>query len=86
MSTFWGVSDILTYTQLLLVFVLSIYFIMNKGMDFDEVVVMFLYTEQIAWPCRSLGRQLAEFGKTSIACGRILEVLDKESEHKQGEN
>lgn len=86
MSTFWGVSDVLTYTQLLVVFILSVYFIVNKGMSLDQAAVMFLYTEQIAWPCRSLGRQLAEFGKTSIACGRILEVLDKESEHKQEEN
>lgn len=86
MSTFWGISDILTYTQLLLVFVLSIYFIMNKGMDFDEVVVMFLYTEQIVWPCRNLGRQLAEFGKTSICAGRILEIIGKEDEYKNDEN
>ena len=86
MSSFWGISDILTYTQLLLVFVLSIYFIINKGMDFDEVVVMFLYTEQIVWPCRNLGRQLAEFGKTSICAGRILEVIEKEDEYKEDEN
>lgn len=86
MSTFWGVSDILTYSQLLLVFVLSIFFILNKGMDFDEVVVMFLYTEQIVWPCRNLGRQLAEFGKTSICAGRILEIIEKEDEYKQDEN
>lgn len=86
MSSFWGISDILTYTQLLLVFVLSIFFIINKGMYFDEVVVMFLYTEQIVWPCRNLGRQLAEFGKTSICAGRILEVIEKEDEYKKDEN
>ena len=28
MSTFWGISDVLTYTQLLVVFVLSIFFIL----------------------------------------------------------
>ena len=86
MSTFWGVSDILTYLQLLLVFILSIYFILNKGMDFDQVVVMFLYTEQIVWPCRNLGRQLAEFGKTSICAGRILEIVEKEDEYNEDEN
>ena len=81
MSNFWGISDILTYAQLLLVFVLSLYFIQNKGMLLEEAVVLFLYTEQIAWPCRNLGRQLAEFGKTSICCGRILEILDKPTEY-----
>ena len=55
-------------------------------MDFDEVVVMFLYTEQIVWPCRNLGRQLAEFGKTSICAGRILEIIEKEDEYKKDEN
>ena len=86
MSVFWGVSDILTYLQLLLVFVLSVYFAIHKQMPFDQVVVMFLYTEQIVWPCRNLGRQLAEFGKTSICCGRILEVLDKKDEYVSNGN
>ena len=81
MSIFWGFSDILTYVHLLYVFILSIVFIIEKGMSFDIVVVMFLYTEQIVWPCRSLGRQLAEWGKTSICCQRILEVLDMEDEY-----
>ena len=86
MSVFWGTSDILTYTQLLIVFVLSVFFIINKGMSLDQAAVMFIYTEQIAWPCRNLGRQLAEFGKTSIACGRIIEVLDSKSEHDENQN
>lgn len=86
MSTFWGVSDVLTYTQLLVVFVLSIFFILYKNMDFDQVVVMFLYTEQIVWPCRNLGRQLAEWGKTSICAGRILDIVDKEDEYDESQN
>lgn len=86
MSSFWGISDFLTYSQLLIVFILSIYFIQNKGLLFEEAVVLFLYTEQIAWPCRNLGRQLAEFGKTSICCGRILEVLDKPTEYHPEQN
>lgn len=81
MSTFWGFSDILTYLQLLLVFALSVVFILYKDMSIDKVTIMFLYTEQIIWPCRNLGRQLAEFGKTSICCGRILEVLDLKDEY-----
>ena len=81
MSVFWGISDILTYTQLLYVFILSVYFVLEKSMSFDVVVIMFLYTEQIVWPCRSLGRQLAEWGKTSICCNRILEILDMKDEY-----
>ena len=86
MSFFWGASDVLTYGQLLIVFVLSVYFVTSNKISLDQAVLMFLYTEQIAWPCRGLGRQLAEFGKTTICCGRILEVLDKQSEYKQEEN
>ena len=86
MSSFWGISDVLTYTQLLVVFGLSIYFITNKSMTLDQAAIMFLYTEQIAWPCRNLGRQLAEFGKTSIACGRISDVLDRKDEYDENEN
>ena len=85
MSSFWGVSDVLTYSQLLLVFGLSVYFIYSGKLGLDQASIMFLYTEQIAWPCRSLGRQLAEFGKTSIACGRITEVLDKKDEYENTE-
>jgi len=81
MSAFWGVSDFLTYGQLLLVFVLAIIFA-KQGMELDTVIVLFLYTEQIAWPCRSLGRQLAEFGKTSICCKRILDIIDMKDEYE----
>ena len=31
MSAFWGISDVLTYGQLLLVFILSIYFVLNNN-------------------------------------------------------
>lgn len=82
MARFWGFSDFLTYIQLILVFILTILFINNGLMSFSEAVVMFLYTEYIIWPCKSLGRQLAEFGKTSICCGRILEVLDLKDEYE----
>ena len=51
MSVFWGISDILTYTQLLYVFILSVYFVLEKSMSFDVVVIMFLYTELFVWPC-----------------------------------
>ena len=86
MSTFWGISDFLTYFQLLLVFVLTIIFIKSGKMSFDQATIMFLYTEQIVWPCRNLGRQLAEFGKTSICSGRILEILDMKDEYDSLEN
>ena len=85
MSIFWGISDILTYVQLLVVFILSVIFITTKGMSFDDAVILFLYTEQIAWPCRNLGRELAEWGKTSICCNRILEILDKDDEYQHNE-
>lgn len=81
MAMFWGVSDWLTFGQLLFVFTLSIFFSINKGVDFDEIVVLFLYTEQIVWPCRNLGRQIAEFGKTSICCKRILDIIDMDDEY-----
>lgn len=86
MSSFWGMSDILSYFQLLLVFGLSIFFVVNRGLELDKVVIMFLYTEQIIWPCRNLGRMLAEFGKTSICSGRILEILDQKDEYHEKEN
>lgn len=82
-SLFWGVSDFLTYLQMVLVFALSIYFVTERGMELPQVVIMFLYTQSIAWPCRNLGRQLAEFGKTSICAKRLIEILDMEDEYPQ---
>jgi len=86
MATFWGISDDITFLHLLLVFILSIIFIVSGKMDFDTTTIMFLYTEQIIWPCRNLGRVLADFGKTSICCSRILEVLDKKDEYVENQN
>lgn len=81
-SLFWGVSDFLTYFQIIVVFGLSIFFVTQRGMGLPQVVIMFLYTQSIAWPCRNLGRQLAEFGKTSICAKRIVEILDMKSEYQ----
>ncbi|MCI5745774.1 MAG: ABC transporter ATP-binding protein/permease, partial [Erysipelotrichaceae bacterium] len=83
MSKFWGVSDFMTYFQLLVVFVLSIYYVINDLLSFDQVVTLFLFTEQIVWPCRNLGRQLAEFGKTSICANRILQVINQKDEYQE---
>lgn len=82
MSLFWGSSDFLTYLQLVLTFAISILFILNGNMTLSEACIMFLYVQNIAWPAKNLGRQIAEFGKTSICAGRIIEVLDLEDEYE----
>lgn len=83
MSLFWGCSDFLTYLQLVITFAISIIFVANKQMSFSEACIMFLFVQNIAWPAKNLGRQIADFGKTSICAGRITEILDLKTEYNQ---
>lgn len=83
MSLFWGCSDFLTYLQLVITFTISILFILKGRMNFSEACIMFLYVQNIAWPAKNLGRQIAEFGKTSICANRIMEILDLKTEYQE---
>lgn len=83
MSLFWGCSDFLTYLQLVITFAISIIFVANKQMSFSEACIMFLFVQNIAWPAKNLGRQIADFGKTSICAGRITDILDLKTEYNQ---
>ncbi|MCL2522198.1 MAG: ABC transporter ATP-binding protein/permease [Erysipelotrichales bacterium] len=80
-SFFWGFSDGVIFFQLLASFLISIYFY-RQGITIDAIILIFMCIQDILWRTRSLGRQLSEFTRTSIAAKRILEIMDEKTEYE----
>jgi len=83
MSTYWAVCDCYSYSLMLLAFVLGVLFIINGELQLSQVIGIFLYVEYIMWPTRSLGRLIGEMSRTNIACSRILEIVEMQTEFEE---
>lgn len=80
MARFWSVSDLLTFTQHVIVVTAGIYW-MSQGelrvgafFYFITAVGMFMY------PMRQMGRIVTDLGKATVALGRLREILDTPEE------
>jgi len=79
---YWGVGDIVAYSQLLVVIVLGSYFAANGHITFGGLLVFISYTLTLMWPVRALGRLLTEMSKTGVSLKRIKEILDATAEEE----
>lgn len=84
-SFYWGFTDLLSFAEILLAFVLAVIFTVNGKITLDQATAMFLLLQNILWPVRSLGRQISEMTKASIAGSRIEEVLNIPTEYKEND-
>lgn len=80
LGLFWGISDIICFSQILLVILAGIYFSAQGQLTAGEYVVFITLISMIIWPLRNLGRLLSEIGKLSISVDRMQEVLVEEIE------
>ena len=48
----------------------------------SDIVAMMMLVSSFIWPVRSLGRIIADMGKSTIAAGRIKEILEQETEYQ----
>ncbi len=80
MSTYYGVMDSLTHMIMLLSFVLSVFFVKEGLLTFNQATSLFLYVEYVIWPTRTLGRQIGEMNRSDIAGERILEIVNEPTE------
>ncbi len=77
LATYWGISDVLCFSSILLVLTFSVSKVLSQDLSVGDAFIFISYTSMIVWPLRNLGRIIADFGKVSISLDRILEVLDK---------
>jgi len=79
-STYWATGDLICYGMMLIVFVVGVVLIKSNELSMDSVLAIILLVEYVMFPTRQVGRLISEFGRTGIAAGRILEVVNNPSE------
>jgi ATP-binding cassette subfamily B protein len=80
LSSYWGIGDLLTGIQMLVICAMGTYQAVSGGITVGEFMVFLTYNSMIIWPVRGLGRVLTEAGKTLVSLGRIGEILDSPAE------
>lgn len=80
MAMFWSSSDFLTLIQNGLVLIIGGRMVINGEITIGVLVAFITYVYMLLWPVKQLGRILSEFGKATVALGRIEEVLEEEIE------
>ena len=80
LSWYWSSSDLLCFTQILIVIVTGIMFAYNGQLTAGELVVFSINTSMMVWPVRQLGRVLSDLGRMQVALGRVYEILDTPAE------
>ena len=80
LSWYWSASDILCFTQILIVFVVGIVFTYNGQLTPGELLLFNTYAAMMVWPIRQLGRVISDLGRMQVAIGRVYEILDTKEE------
>ncbi|NLM42742.1 MAG: ABC transporter ATP-binding protein [Clostridiales bacterium] len=86
LSWYWSFSDLLSMLQMCILLVFGIYRTIGGSITLGNLVVFITYEGMLLWPVRQMGRILTDMGKTSVALGRIKEILDQplDKDDKQG--
>lgn len=80
LALYWGISDLICFSSILLVLVNSIIMVLNNQISIGDVFVFVSYISMIVWPLRHMGRILADLGKVNVALMRISEIIYVEKE------
>ncbi len=75
MAVYWASSDFLCFSQLTLTLLVGAYRVHDGSMSAGTLVAFMGYVGIYLWPVRHMGRIVTEMGKTTVAIGRIHEVL-----------
>lgn len=77
MGIYWGISDFMSFLQILIVLVVSIFRVRADTLSLGNAFVFISYTSMVLWPLRNVGRILSDMGKLSVAIDRLQEILDE---------
>lgn len=81
MAFFWGSSDFLVFLQYSLTITVGIFLAKDGLLGSEDIIACLMLMGMLIWPMRGLGRIIASFGKATVACNRIDEVLSIPSEY-----
>jgi ATP-binding cassette subfamily B protein len=82
MARFWSLSDMICFAQFCLITVFGIVYASKGIITIGEYSAFLLYSQNIIWPMRQLGRLIGDFSKATVAVTRLDEVLSTQDEYK----
>ncbi len=77
---FWGVSDFLCFAQIGVVMVVGLVRMASGDLPVGAFFYFLTAVDMFIFPMRMLGRLVSDFGKATVAFGRLREILDSEVE------
>jgi ATP-binding cassette subfamily B protein len=80
MSWYWSVSDLVALSQLGLVLLVGASWVGQGKLTVGVLFAFLAFLGIMLWPVRQMGRILTDLGKTSVAVGRIQEILGESRE------
>jgi ABC-type multidrug transport system, ATPase and permease components len=76
LGIYWGVSDFICLTQILIVVLFGISYTSMGALSVGNLFVFISYESVILWPIRNIGRIISDLGKVSVSIGRLQEITD----------
>ncbi len=80
LSAYWGIGDLITGLQILVVITVGVIETVNGGITLGEFLAFVSYNSTLIWPVRGLGRILSEMSKAGVSIERVAYILDAEEE------
>lgn len=75
LSVYWAGSDLIIAIQNMITLFICVIFAVRGEITVGTMIIFTSYVGRVLWPVRQLGRILSDAGKSSVALGRIREVL-----------
>jgi ATP-binding cassette subfamily B protein len=73
---FWGIGDIVSSGELLVMVVVGAFLAVSGSITLGQFIVFLSYTTTMMWPVRQLGRIISDMSKTKVSFRRLKEILD----------
>ncbi len=80
MAYFWGLSDLITFSQVGIVLSGGAYRVQSGHMSVGDLFAFITYVSMVIWPIRHLGRVLVDSGMSVVALNRINYILAQPEE------
>lgn len=79
-SAFWGMSDLISGAQVMMMIVLGVYACLDGRLTAGSFIAFVTYNSMLTWPMKRLGRMVSEMSKASIAIDRLGYIMHSEPE------
>ena len=80
LSVYWASGTLMTCLQVMVIILFGIREAVSGQMTLGAFMAFVSYNESLAWPVRSLGRELSEMSKAGVSVDRVGYILSAEEE------